>query len=285
MRVGSICETPFMTQSSSRRLLDVDIPAQPDVLVRLSLLLAEDEVDLNAASLLISSDMALAAAVLKAVNSAMYGLRGRVQSVQQAITYLGTREVASVTFEMGLRAVFPPAPELEPVWERARVRGLLMGRIGAEIGVDAWAAHSAGLFEECGKAVMFRHATERYRPLLLEAKNDEELLLLEHTHIGVSHDTLGAALCESWGLAPPAVDSVRYHVIVNSTLELPMHVQRRSICALSAMAHALMTDPDTLDDVARKVAPQAELDPLLASRGARRVQEQIEMAVERAKTD
>ena len=283
MQVGSASH-PVMTQSS-RRLLDVDIPAQPDVLVRLSLLLAEDEVDFNACSLLISSDMALAAAVLKAVNSAMYGLRGRVQSVQQAITYLGTREVASVTFEMGLRAVFPPAPELEPVWERARVRGLLMGRIGSELGVDAWAAHSAGLFEECGKAVMFRHATERYRPLLREAKSDEELLLLEHQHNGVSHDTLGAALCESWGLSPPAVDSVRYHVIVNSTLELPMHVQRRSICALSAMAHALMTDPDTLDEVARKVAPQAELDPILASRGARRVQEQIEMAVERAKTD
>ena len=103
-----------MQDRSHRRLLDVDIPAQPDVLVQLSLLLAEDEVDLNAASLLISSDMALAAAVLKAVNSAMYGLRGRVQSVQQAITYLGTREVASVTFEMGLRAVFPDAPELEP---------------------------------------------------------------------------------------------------------------------------------------------------------------------------
>ena len=127
--------------------------------------------------------MALAAAVLKAVNSAMYGLRGRVQSVQQAITYLGTREVASVTFEMGLRAVFPPAPELEPVWERARVRGLLMGRIGRELGVDAWAAHSAGLFEECGKAVMFRHATERYRPMLREAKSDEELLLLEHAEV------------------------------------------------------------------------------------------------------
>ena len=60
-----------MHDKSNRRLLDVDIPAQPDVLVKLSLLLAEDEVDLNAASLLISSDMALAAAVLKAVNSAI----------------------------------------------------------------------------------------------------------------------------------------------------------------------------------------------------------------------
>jgi len=246
-----------MQETHTRRLLDVDIPSQPEVLVKLSLLLAEDDIDLGAVSLLISSDMALAAAVLKAVNTAMYGLRGRVQSVQQAITYLGTREVASVTFEMGLRAVFPASPELEPLWERAQVRGLLMGRIGQALGVDPWAAHSAGIFEECGKAVMFR----------------------------VSHDALGAALCESWGLAPAAVDSVRYHVVVNSTLELPQHVQRRAICALSAMAHALMTEPDTLDEVARKVAPQADLDPMLAVRGARKVKEQIEMAVEREKTD
>ena len=74
--------------------------------------------------------MALASAVLKAVNSSLYGLRGRVQSVQQAITHLGTREIASVTFAMGLKAVFPPAPELDPRWARANVRGLLMGRVG-----------------------------------------------------------------------------------------------------------------------------------------------------------
>lgn len=267
--------------AANPRLLDVDIPAQPEALVRLSLLLAEDEIDLPAVSQLISSDMALAAAILKTVNSARYGLRGRVQSVQQAVTYLGTREVAAVTFEIGLRAVFPTATELEPVWQRAGVRGLLMGRIGEAIGVDPWAAHSAGLFEECGKAVMFRHASERYRPLLQKAVNDEELLLLEHAEFGVGHDTLGAALCESWGLATPAVDSVRFHVLVNSTLELPMHLPRRSICALSVLAYALMTDPSTLDDIACKIAPQADLDPLLVQRGARRVQQQIEAAVAR----
>lgn len=274
-----------MTEATNLRLNEIDIPVQPETLVKLSLLLAENEVDLPQVSLLISSDMALAASVLKAVNSAMYGLRGRVQSVQQAITYLGTREVASVTFEMGLRAVFPAAPELEPLWQRARVRGLLMGRIGQALNIDPWAAHSAGLFEECGKAVMFKHVTERYRPMLAAAENDEDLLMQEHEAFGVSHDALGAALCESWGLAPAAVDCVRYHVLVNSTLELPMHVQRRSICALSALAHALMTDPDTLDEVAFKVAPQADLDPMLVQRGARKVQEQIESAVARERTE
>jgi HD-like signal output (HDOD) protein len=263
------------------RSLSIDIPAQPESLVKLSLMLADEEVNLHAVGALISADMALASAVLKAVNSSLYGLQGRVQSVQQAITYLGTREVASVTFEMGLRAVFPPAPELDPVWQRASVRGLLMGRIGQALDVDPWAAHSAGLFEECGKAVLFRHASERYRKLLEQAGDDEELLLLEHAEFGVSHDALGAALCESWGLAPNAVASVRFHVIVNATLELPMQLQRRSICALSALAHALMTDPDSLDDVAAKVAPQADLDATLVLRGARRVQEQIEAAVAR----
>ena len=266
------------------RSLSIDIPALPDALVKLSLLLADDEVNLQAVSALISTDMALAAAVLKAVNSSLYGLRGRVQSVHQAITHLGTREVAAVTFEMGLRAVFPAAPELDPLWQRASVRGLLMSRIGQVLNVDPWAAHSAGLFEECGKAVLFRHASLRYRALLLEAADDEELLLLEHAEFGVSHDALGAALCESWGLAPAAVASVRYHVIVNATRELPMQLPRRGVCALSALAHVLMTDPAMLEEVAHAVAPQAGLEPILVLRGARKVQEAIEAAVARKQT-
>jgi HD-like signal output (HDOD) protein len=267
------------------RSLNVDIPTQPETLVKLSTLLLDDETNLQAVGALIVTDMALAAAVLKAVNSSLYGLRGRVQSVQQAITHLGTREVASVTFAMGLKAVFPHAPELDPLWERASVRALLMGRIGSALSVDPWAAHSAGLFEECGKAVLFRHASDRYRLLLAAAEDDEELLLLEHEAFGVSHDALGAALCESWGLAPAAVSSVRYHVIVNSTRELPMQLPRRAICALSALAHALMTNPASVDEVAELVAPQAGLDPTLVLRGVRRVQEQLESAMARAAAD
>ena len=120
--------------------------------------------------------------------------------------------------------------------------------------------------------------------LVKKAESDEELLMLEHAEFGVSHDTLGAALCESWGVAQAAVDCVRYHVIVNSTLELPMQLPRRAICALSALAHALMVDPETVDDVARKVGPQADLDPMLVQRATHRVQEQIEAAVARHET-
>lgn len=273
-----------MPVDSQLRTLKVDIPSQPESLVELSLMLADDHVNLQAMSTLIAADMALASAVLKAVNSSLYGLKGRVQSVKQAITYLGMKEVASVTFAMGLQAVFPQASELTPIWERANVRGVLMGRLGKALEIDPWAAHSAGLFEECGKAVLLRHAPERYKALLKQADHsDAELLLLEHAEFGVSHDALGAALCESWGLSPMAVDSVRHHVAVIATGELPAQVPlpRRAICVLSALAQSLMTEGDSLEALSATLAPQAGLDPQMLLRGVQSVQKQIESAIAR----
>lgn len=257
------------------RKLQIDIPARPESLVRLSLLMADDDMNLAAASHLIEADMALAAAVLKAVNSSLYGLKARVQSVQQAITYLGVREVAAITFEMGLRAAFPPAPELEPIWDRAARRGLIMGRIAAQAGQDAWAAHSAGLFEECGKAVLFRHAPDHYPSMLRAAGDDTDLATLEVAGFGVSHDALGAALCESWGLGTAAVTSVRHHVQAQATGQLPEVPARLTVCALSVVAYAIMRTPDAIDEVVAHIAPQVDLDVTLVLRAARRVHEQL----------
>jgi HD-like signal output (HDOD) protein len=269
-----------MSVNPELRKLDIDIPSQPQALLELSLLLAEDDINLQAAAALIERDMALAAAVLKAVNSSLYGLKGRVQSVQQAVTYLGMREVAAITFEMGLRAAFPPAAELDPIWKRAAWRGQLMSRLAQKLSLDAWAAHSAGLFEECGKAVLFRHAPDHYRAMLRAAPDDAGLVQLEHAGFGVSHDALGAALCESWGLGPAAVSSVRHHVAAQSTLQLPPPPARSSICALSVMAHRLETAPEELDMAAAVVAPQAELEPTLVMRALRQVEEQLREARE-----
>lgn len=267
-----------MAVDAQLRTLEIDIPAKPDALVRLSLLLADDVVDQRAIAELVESDMALAAAVMKAVNSSLYGLQGRVQSVRQAVTYLGTREVAGIMFELGLRAAFGPAPELEPIWDRAGRRGLVMGRLGQGLGQDGWAAHSAGLFEECGKAVLFRHASDHYRAMLRAAADDVELCALERAGFGVSHDALGAALCESWGLAPSVVACVRHHVGVQATQRLPEHKGPRELLALSAVAQALIAAADGVDEVATALAPQCGIDPTALLRALRRIEAQLDAA-------
>jgi HD-like signal output (HDOD) protein len=265
------------------KTLDIDIPSQPEPLMRLSLLMAEEQANMGALAELIESDMALAAAVLKAVNSSLYGLSGRVQSVQQSITYLGMREVAGIALEIGLRAVFPPAPELDLLWRRAARRGLIMGRLGKAMQMDAWTAHSAGLFEECGKAVLFRHASDHYRSVLRAARNDVELAELELAAFGISHDALGAALCESWGLGPAAVVAVRHHVAAQAEQPLPDTLGRRGIVALSVVAHALMHEPQRLDERTASIAVQCDIDAEGLVRAARRVQEQLAEAAVRGR--
>ena len=262
------------------RTLDIDIPAKPEVLVRLSLLLADEDVNLEAIGRLVESDMSLASAVLKAVNSSWYGLKGRVQSVQQAVTYLGTREVSGITFEMGLRSAFPPAPELEPIWARAGLRGMMMGRLSQSLGLDAWAAHSAGLFEECGKAVVFRHAPEHYPSMLRAAATDSDLCQIEHVGFGVSHDALGAALCESWGLGAPVVASVRHHVKAQATHLIEGAQPRLQVQAMSVIAHVMMNSPADVDATVGEIAPQASLDKTAVLRAVRRLEEQLAEATE-----
>ena len=109
------------------------------------------------------------------------------------------------------------------------------------------------------------------------AGDDAQLAQLEHTAFGARHDALGAALCESWGLAPAAVASVRHHLAVHAGAPLPPEVTKPAVLALSVIAQAMLLGADVAAVVAR-IAPQVPLDEALVLRAVRDVQSQLEAA-------
>jgi HD-like signal output (HDOD) protein len=247
----------------SLRISDWALPSPPLGLTRLAGLLAQPVSNVSVIGEAIEGDMSLASVVLKTVNSSMFGLSGRVQTVREAITYLGTREVCAITLQHGLRAAFPAAIELDLLWERAATRGSVMGLLGQALASNAWTAHSAGLFEEAGKALLFRHAPSGYGKLMAAAGGDDHALIAsEHEAYGISHDTLGAALCETWGLSPAAVYCVRHHVDVQSSFLLPEAPQgHRIACALSALAQFVIEPARSAELAVGKLAEQLDLSP------------------------
>jgi len=265
-----------MSTSKNPGVLQLDIPAIPAALVRLSRLLQAEDVDLKALATLVESDMALAAAVIKAVGSASTGMTGRVNTVQKAITYLGTREVAAITYEVSMRAAFPPIVELELLWTRGARRAALMKELARGIGLEPYEAHAAGLFEECGKAVLFRHSPDHYRAMMRAAPEDLDLIQLEQRAFGVSHDELGARMCEAWGLSLEAASSVRHHLEVRRGGLLPEPPEPRGISAVSAVVWTLMMQPEHLEVMVNRLAPQIERDPALMLRAAASAVERAE---------
>ncbi|MGM9490903.1 HDOD domain-containing protein [Ideonella sp. YS5] len=259
--------------------IELKLPAHPRTLIELSGLMNKPDVNLVEVSNLIETDLSLAAAVMQAVNAPIYGLKGRVPSVQQAVTFLGLREISAIVCETALRAAFPQVPELLAVWERARLRGLLMGRIAQALSMEAWGPHTAGLFEECGKAVLYAYAPEAYADMLkANASSDVALVEAERRTWGIDHAEIGARLCEQWGLPAATVNCVRHHVAVQGTWRLPP-TSHRYVCVLSALAHTLVHAPTRLDEAVGKIAPQAMMDQGSLMRAMQRVKDKIDEAM------
>lgn len=197
------------------RSLDLSLPACPKAVLRLGELMAREDVSVAEMAAVVETDMALAAAVMRAVNSAMFGVLRRVETVAEAVLFLGMREVAALTCEAGLRATFAQTPAMARLWDQARLRSVVMGRCAQSLGLHAWRAQSAGLFAQVGQAALMSHDPQRHDSLRAALAADQSLdsacalALAEREAFGVDHAVLGSALCRAWGLAAPVSDYVR----------------------------------------------------------------------------
>ncbi len=235
-----------MSIAPQLRNLNIDLPACPQTLVKLSLLMADEEASIDQMASLIETDMALSAAIVRTVNSALFGLLKRVETVHDGIRYLGMAQVAGLTYEIGLRGAFPPSQLMQDIWDRAGVRGLAMSRIARQIDIDPWHAHTLGLFAESGRAVLIAHDRHRYEALGKEYPDEALLCAAEIEAFGVSHSALGAAMCQAWGLSKDITDGVRArpHSASQWSQERPA-VQR--LLAVAAAVDGLLLNPDTFD--------------------------------------
>jgi HD-like signal output (HDOD) protein len=247
-----------MSIAPQLRSLNIDLPACPSTLVKLSLLMADENSSIDQLSALIETDMALSSAVVRTVNSALFGLLKRVETVHEGIRYLGMAQVAGLTYEIGLRGAFPPSPLLQAIWDRAGIRGLAMGRVARQLDVDPWQAHTAGLFAESGRAVLYAYDRERYTALDKDHSREPELCAAETEAFGVSHAALGAALVQSWGLNRDIADCVRARP--QSTEQwLTERPAVQKLLTIGSAVDKLLLDPTAQSD---PTAVWAELEPV-----------------------
>ena len=198
-------------EDDALRRLDVALPACPATLGRLMALMADDDCAAPALAAVVADDLPLSAALIRAVNSAMFGVLRRVETIAEAVVFLGMREVAAITCEISLRQSFPATAAMNALWDRARGRGQVMQRAAHRLGAHPWRAQTAGLFAELGQAALMAHDPARHAAACaatpahdLTARADAE-----RACFGVDQAVLGASLCRAWGLSAGIANYVR----------------------------------------------------------------------------
>jgi HD-like signal output (HDOD) protein len=174
-----------------------------------------DEPDMRRLSHLVNKDVALAASVLKTVNSPLYGLARKARTVQDALTLLGLQEASRLIAGFLLRQAFASlnSPAMYEYWDASSHIALVAAYLAREF--DAARrdeAHTFALFRDCGVPAMLARYPE-YEGMLAENRSasDRHRVASERLAFGYDHALVGATLAQTWHLPAEMWHAIRIH--------------------------------------------------------------------------
>jgi putative nucleotidyltransferase with HDIG domain len=166
-------------------------------------------------------DPGLTLAVLRASNSAAARPAQPIQSVRQAVTYVGERTVVALALSAcvpgGMTAPMEAYQSDRGVLWRHSLRSAVAARdLALHIKrhkIDPDLAFTAALLHDIGKPLLAESLDEGARTRLIAAavRKDENLEAVERAEAGLCHAEVGEALARRWNLSAPLQVALRFH--------------------------------------------------------------------------
>jgi len=200
------------------------IPSLPTIYDELTAALRLEDPSLAQIERIISKDVAMAAKILQLANSAFIGASGRVSSLLQAVSLIGTETVRTLVLSVHVFSHFDGnsevAPYLPALWDHSVAVAALAKQIASFEGCPKAMVEescTAGLLHDIGKVVLLAEMPREYRPILMSDPGG--IVALELEHLGCTHAQVGAYLMSIWGLPVPLVHAVAFHHCPAETAE------------------------------------------------------------------
>jgi HD-like signal output (HDOD) protein len=214
MSIATSLHLPSDHHQTDELVRTIGIPPCPGTLVALQREVATDDPDLRRVAALVSSDVALTAALLRVVNSPAYALQRRCETVEQSIAMLGLKQVGVVVTDLMLRKVLrTEGPQLTRFWDVSGKRSLAMRSLARERGgVDVDIAQSFGLFCDVGIALLMQRFPQYWKTL--RDANEEPVVSftdVECAQVQTDHALVGSLMARSWGLSREVCSAIRLH--------------------------------------------------------------------------
>lgn len=195
-------------------LRGISIPAQPHIINAIK----EAGDDLEKIAQLINQDPSIAASVLKIVNSAAFGIKSKIASIERAVMMLGIGRIKTLVNSQALQASLGGAEALEVTrfWDGANDIAAICYLLAMELDrvVLPDDAYSLGLFHNCG-IIMLAQKYEDYWQTLAESYDEShqgcDLISLEDIRYQSNHAVIGYYIAKSWKLPEAMVQVIRHH--------------------------------------------------------------------------
>jgi putative nucleotidyltransferase with HDIG domain len=192
------------------------VPPLPHVVAQLLKEIQDPNATASSVGDIAASDPAMAASMIRTVNSAAFGLSRKITSVAEAVNFLGFTSVKSMVLRLQLEQTLGGAgkkgnDDVEDLWIHSLVVSYIADTLARKVpGADRGFVSTLALLHDIGKLVVqtqFPHEAEQLRG----SSGDEAPLSREVRVLGVDHAALGANLAAKWGLPGDLVQAIRWH--------------------------------------------------------------------------
>jgi len=198
------------------------LPPLPGIATRIMKLAADPSADARKLAAIVELDPLLTTQVIRWSGSPLYGYKGKITSVHDAISrVLGYQFVFDLV--LGLSALSPLKSPIEGIigtrafWTHALASTHLMTdlnkKLPAEYRFEAQTVFFVALMHNIGLPLLADQFIKEFKVLsnLAEANPSLNLYQLEKFSLGVGHAELGSWLLKSWGMPPEVVEVVYHH--------------------------------------------------------------------------
>lgn len=211
---------------------ELELPVLPEVAARVVAVAGSPDTDASALARLIVGDQSLAAHVMRVATSAIYQPRHPIESLQQAISWLGMAEVSDIAFTVAVQGKLLNVPgqkaRVQRMWKQAIGTALWARLVADAASCQGEPSYLCGLLHEIGKPACLQAIVELSRRAATPLTEDEIESLVAEFHVQV-----GAQLAASWKL-PESVVSV-----VAGWQDWAQAAERKDACAIVYVAHHL----------------------------------------------
>jgi len=254
------------------------LPPMPALAFRILELTAKPEATVKQLAEVIELDPSMTAQLLRYARSALFGYRGQINSVQDAVArVLGFERVAHVA--MGIAAVkaFDVPREgplgIDQFWRHSLYCAFLSASLARRCGAESGMAYMCGLLHNFGLLLIAHLFPAQYARLseLRNAEPETSMQQLEQQIFGgsdpsmmaVGHGTIGGVLHRLWNLPGPVIKAAAMHQYGEYSGEHQLYVNA------VMLANALLKDigigdefvPDDTDALAVKLGlEQSDLE-------------------------
>lgn len=212
-----------MLPDVSSRVREIkELPAMPAVAHAIMRLKSDPLADAKALSKIVALDPALAAQVVRFATSAFFGYRGKIDSIQDAVSrVLGFDRAMHIAVGLAagkaLRHSRGGPLGIERYWRHTIYTATLMQSLVALMPVErrpsVGMVYLAGLMHDIGHLLLGHLLEAEFDTInrALEQSPEQSVLALEVDVIGVTHCDLGVWLLRKWRMPPEILAAVAHH--------------------------------------------------------------------------